>query len=388
MSERLRVDDRAARVVIVVNEDWMFWSHRLALARAAAAAGARVTVATRVDRHAARIEGEGFRLVPLAWRRGSRDPLAETAAVADLVALYRQERPHLVHHVGVKAALYGGMAALAAGQPAQIHTIAGFGFVSVSERRRARALRATLGAAFRRVLARPRSHLVVQNRDDLEDVRRGKLFPMERVHLVAGSGVDTGVFVPAPEPEGPVTALLASRLIRPKGIPQLVDAARILRSRGCRVRVVLVGDPDPENPDTVTGAELRAWHEEGLIEWRPRADDMPAVWASCHIAVLPSYREGMPRTLLEAASCARPLVTTDVPGCRDLVRDGDNGLLVPLHDAPALAGAIERLAGDAALRARMGARARVLVEQNYSDAHVVAQMLSLYRRAIAGGASR
>jgi len=388
MSERLQVDRRPARVIIVVNEDWMFWSHRLALARAATAAGARVTVATRVDRHGERIEREGFRLAPLAWRRGSRDVIAEAAAVADLAALYRRERPDLVHHVGVKAALYGGMAALAAGGPAQIHTIAGFGFVSVSQRRRARALRATMGAAFRRVLARPRSHLVVQNADDLADVRNGALFPMARVHLVAGSGVDTEAFAPSPEPDGPVTAVLASRLIRPKGIVQLVDAARILRHEQCALRVVLVGDPDPENPDTVTEAELRAWHGEGLIEWRRRCDDMPAVWAACHVAVLPSYREGMPRTLLEAASCARPLVASDVPGCRDLVRDGDNGFLVPLHDAPALAAALARLAGDAALRVRMGARARALVEQHYSDRHIVAQMLALYRGAIGIGEAR
>ncbi|HEU4365299.1 MAG TPA: glycosyltransferase family 4 protein, partial [Candidatus Krumholzibacteria bacterium] len=341
------------------------------------------------DRHGARIEGEGFRLVPLPWRRGARNPLGEADALARLAALYRGERPDLVHHVGVKAALYGGSAALAAGGPSQIHTIAGFGFVSVSERRRARVMRALLGAAFRRVLSRPRSRLVVQNADDLNDVRAGGLFDMTRVHLVPGSGVDTRVFAPAPEPHAPpVTALLASRLIRPKGVVQLVEAARILRGEKSAVRVVLVGDPDPENPDTVTAEELRAWHGEGLVEWRPRADDMPAVWASCHIAVLPSHREGMPRTLLEAASCGRPLVATDVPGCRDLVRDGDNGILVPLHDARALAGAIARLAADPALRARMGARARALVEARYSDDRIVAQMLSLYRTAMEDGVSR
>lgn len=380
----LNAAGKPARVVLVVNEDWMFWSHRLALARAAAAAGARVTVATRVDRHGARIAGEGFHLVSLPWRRGARGALAEADALARLVALYRRERPDLVHHVGVKAALYGGTAALVARVPAQIHTIAGFGFVSVSERRRARALRAVLGAAFRHVLVRPRSCLVVQNADDFAEVRAGRLFDMERVHLVPGSGVDTRAFAPAPEPPGPVTALLASRLIRPKGVVQLVDAARILRERGSGVRVVLVGDPDPENPDTVTAEELRRWHGEGLVEWRPRADDMPAVWASCHVAVLPSHREGMPRTLLEAASCGRPLVATDVPGCRDLVHDGENGRLVPLHDAHALAGAIAELAADPALRARMGARARALVEARYSDEHIVAQMLSLYRRAMGG----
>ena len=384
----LAVAGRPARVVIVVNEDWMFWSHRRALARAALAAGARVTVATRVDRHGERIQREGFRLVPLPWRRASKNPLGEADAVASLASLYRSERPDLLHHVGVKAALYGATAALAADDPAQIHTIAGFGFVSVSERARARALRAVLGGAFRHLLDRPRSRLVVQNRDDLEEVRAGNLFRMERVHLVPGSGVDTHEFAPAPEPAGPSRAVLASRLIRPKGVLQLVEAARILRQARHPARVVLVGDPDPENPDTVTEAELRAWHAEGLVEWRPRADDMPAVWAGCHMAVLPSHREGMPRTLLEAAACARPLIASDVPGCRDLVRDGDNGLLVPLHDAPALARAIARLADDSALRARMGARAREIVESEYCDHHIVARMLSLYRAAALGERAR
>ncbi|HEX5131366.1 MAG TPA: glycosyltransferase family 4 protein [Candidatus Krumholzibacteria bacterium] len=388
MPERVRFSS-SERVVIVVNEDWMFWSHRLALARAARAAGARVTVATRVDRHADRIREEGFVLEELPWRRGSRHPLGELQALAALVALYRRECPAVVHHVGIKAALYGATAALAAGAPAQIHTIAGFGFVSVSTRRRARALRAVLGVAFRRILSRPRSHLVVQNHDDLDDVRAGGLFAPERTHLVPGSGVDTHAFHPMPEPplaDGEAAvALLASRLIRPKGIVQMVAAARFLRARGAPVRVVLVGDPDPENPDTVTAAELGAWRDEGLIEWRPRAEDMPAVWASCHIAVLPSYREGMPRALLEAAACGRPLVATDVPGCRDLVRPGDNGLLVPLHDAAALAGALVRLAEDHDLRRRMGARAREIVESTYSDELIVARMLALYR--IAAGAT-
>ena len=382
----LTVAGRPARIVLVVNEDWMFWSHRRALARAASDAGAIVTVATRVDRHGERIAGEGLRVAPLPWRRGARNLFAEANALCTLAALYWRESPDLVHHVGVKAALYGGVAALTAGAPAQIHTIAGFGFVSVSSRTRARVLRAVLAGLFRRVLSRPRSRLVVQNQDDLNDVQSGRLFAMDRVHLVAGSGVDTRAFAPVPEPAGPVTALLASRLIRPKGIVQLVEAARILRDEAPGVRVVLVGDPDPENPDTVTAQELRAWHDAGLVEWRPRSDDMPAVWASCHIAVLPSYREGMPRTLLEAAACGRPLVATDVPGCRDLVRHGDNGLLVPLHDARALADAIARLAADAALRERMGARARALVEEHYCDELIVAQMLALYRLALAGGA--
>jgi glycosyltransferase involved in cell wall biosynthesis len=177
--------------------------------------------------------------------------------------------------------------------------------------------------------------------------------------------------------------VLASRLIRSKGVVEVVEAARRLRARHADVRVRLVGDPDPENPETVSARELNAWADAGIVEWTPRVDDMLEVWKAAHIGVLPSYREGMPRALLEAAACGRALVATDVPGCREIVRDGDNGILVPLHDVPALADALARLAGDAELRRRMGRRSRERVEAHYSDEVIVAQMLSLYRR-IAG----
>jgi glycosyltransferase involved in cell wall biosynthesis len=385
MTDAARFDrGRPRRVVFVVNEDWMFWSHRLALARAARAAGAEVIVATRVDRHGERIAREGFRVVALPWRRGARNPLTEIRSVLELMQLYRAVRPDLVHHVGIKAALYGGVAARLSGDPPQIHTIAGFGFVSISPSRRARAMRRVMRVLFRRVLSRPRSYLVVQNPDDEADVRAAGLFDPSHIRLVKGSGVDTRHFTPVPE-TGPVTAVLASRLIRPKGVVELVDAARLLRQRNVDVRVDLVGDPDPENPETVTAADLRGWHEEGVIHWTPRVDDMAPVWQASSMAVLPSYREGMPRALLEAAACGRPLVATDVPGCRDLVRNGDNGLLVPVRDAHALADAIAMLARDSDARNRMGARARELVEAFYSDDIVVAQMLALYRLAIDGG---
>lgn len=384
----LRAHGRAARIVIVVNEDWMFWSHRLALARAARDAGAEVTVATRVGGHGERIRSEGFALVALPWRRGARNARAEARTLAALVRLYRRLRPDLVHHVGIKAALYGGLAGRLARVPAQVHTLAGFGWVSTSASARARTLRPVVHAAFRHVLSRPGSLLVVQNPDDEAEVLRGRLFAPGRVRLVRGSGVDTRRFAPSPEPPGVVTAVLASRLVRAKGVVELAEAARLLRQRGVAVRVRLVGDPDPENPETVSEAQLHGWSADGILEWVARADDMPAVWRGAHIAVLPSHREGMPRTLLEAAACGRPLVATDVPGCRELVHDGDNGLLVPLRDVAALADAIERLARDAPLRARMGAHARARVESHYGDDVVIGEMIGVYREAIAMGERR
>jgi len=376
------------RVLFLVNEDWMFWSHRRSLARAAGDAGADVVVVTRVGRHGDDIRGEGLRLYDLRWRRGARNLLGELRALARLVRIYRSERPDLVHHVGIKSALYGGIAARAAGVRRQVHTLAGFGYVQTSAHWRARWMRGVARWCFRHLLDGRDARLVVQNPDDQREVVDGRWFTPQRVILIRGSGVDVSRFAVAPEPEGDITVSLAGRLVRSKGVYELAEASRLLAGRGCRVRVRLVGEPDPENPETVDEFTLRRWVKEGTVEWEGWEDDMPGVWSSTNIAVLPSYREGLPKTLLEAASCGRALVASDVPGCREIVRHDENGLLVPVRDATALADAIERLARDDVTRRRMGLRSRQLVEVEYSDAVVISQTLDTYRDLLEPHAGR
>jgi len=371
-----------------VNEDWMFWSHRRSLARAAVDAGADVIVVTRVGRHGDDIRAQGLRLYDLRWRRGARNLLGELRALGHLIRIYRSERPDLVHHVGIKSALYGGIASRVAGVRRQVHTLAGFGYVQTSPHRRARWLRGVARWCFRHLLDGKDSRLVVQNPDDQREVIEGSWFTPQRVVLIRGSGVDTSRFTPAAEPEGEVTVSLAGRLVRSKGVYELVEASRLLAARGCRVRVRLVGEPDPENPETADEFTLRRWVKEGTVEWDGWVDDMPRMWRSTHIAVLPSYREGLPKTLLEAAACGRALVAADVPGCREIVRHEDNGLLVPVRDAVSLADAIERLAGDTVTRRRMGQRSRQLVEAEYADSVVIAQTLDIYRDLLAGSGRR
>lgn len=375
-------------LLFVVTEDWYFWSHRLPMARAARAAGFAVAVACRVDRHRARIEAAGIRVIPLTrlTRRGT-NPLAEMRAIAELVALYRRERPRVVHHVAMKPVVYGALAARLARVPGIVNALAGLGFVFTAESVKARLLRPLVVMAFRVLLNRRGSRLLVQNADDRGlFVQRG-LVSAERVTLIPGSGVNTAAFAPSPEPAGEPVALCVARLLWDKGIGELVGAARILRARGAPLTIRVAGDPDPANPRSIPQDTLQAWTAEGIVEFLGRREDIAALTAASHIAVLPSYREGMPKALLEAAACGRPLVATDVPGCRALVRDGVNGLLVPPRDPVALADALEKLARDPGLRARLGAQARRDAEEIYSEDAVEDAAAALYRalRAETGG---
>ncbi len=365
-------------LLFLITEDWTFWLHRLSTARAARDAGWDVVVATRVAAHGDRIRNEGFRLIPIGLRRRSLAPWQELAAVVELIRLYRRERPDLVHHVAMKPVLYGSLAARLAGVPAIVNALTGMGYVFTSRELKARLLRPLIQLAFHWLLDRSNSRLIVQNSDDAAAMA-GAMVAKERVVLIRGSGVDIREFAPSEEPAGTPIAVMVSRMLWDKGVRELVEAARLLRQRNVPLRVVLVGWSDPENPTAISEQELRAWDSEGAVAWWGERSDISEIWAGSHIAVLPSYREGLPKSLLEAAACGRPMVATDVPGCREIVHDGETGLLVAPRDAETLAAALERLAGDPALRRRMGAAARELVERALSDDVVTGQTLELYR---------
>ena len=378
-------------LLYLVTEDWYFWSHRLPIARAARAAGWEVMVATRVAKHGERIRREGFRLVPIGLRRRSLAPWREAAAIAELLRLYRRERPDLVHHVAMKPVLYGSLAAALARVPAVVNALAGMGYVFTSSGVKARLLRPLIRTAFRWLLDRPNRRLILQNPDDIAAMTKGTV-TAERVALIRGSGVDIEAFAPpvapagAPTgaPEGTSVAVMVSRMLWDKGVGELVGAARLLRRREVPLRVVLVGSPDPDNPASIPERQLRDWDASGDVAWWGERSDIAEIWAKGQIAVLPSHREGLPKSLLEAAACGRPMVAADVSGCREIVKDGVTGLLVPPGDAGGLADALERLARDPDLRRRLGAAARDLVERELSEEAVVAQTLALYRSLVPG----
>lgn len=372
------------RLLYLVTEDWYFWSHRLPVARAARDAGADVLVATRVGAHGRVIEAEGFRLVPLSWRRGSSAPLAELAAVAEIARVYRQEMPDLVHHVAMKPVIYGSIAASLSGVPHVVNALTGLGALFIGSSLKSRVLSPLARAALRPILNRRGSRVILQNGDDRRLLEECGLLSHDRVSLIRGSGVDVGRFAPAPERDGPPVAVLVARMLRDKGVVEFVEAARLLKQRGIDIRMQLAGPIDPDNPASLDEPTLRGWQAKGLVQWLGPVVDIPALWAKSHIAVLPSYREGLPKALLEAAACGRPMVATDVPGCREVVRHGETGLLVPAQNPAALADAIACLAGNAELRHRLGARARAVAEAEFSEEIVVRDTLALYRQLLPG----
>lgn len=372
------------KLLFLVTEDWYFCSHRLPLARAAKAAGFDVIVATRVnhERHAAAIAAEGFRLIPLGLRRGGHNPFSELLAIGEIARIYRRERPDIVHHVALKPVLYGSLAASLVRVPAVVNALAGMGFIFASETFKARLLRPFVARAFRLLLNAGRSVLILQNPDDREMLVDQGVVESRRVRLIRGSGVDIRRFAPTPEPEGVPLVILPSRLLWDKGVGEFVEAARLLRQQGLQARFALVGEADPENSAAIADAQLAEWAASGVVECWGRRDDMPDVFAQANVVCLPSYREGLPKVLLEAAACGRALVATDVPGCREIALDGHNGLLAPVRDAVGLAAAIRRLAEDARLRSEFGQHGRALVEAELSEAKVIEQTLAVYREIL------
>jgi glycosyltransferase involved in cell wall biosynthesis len=367
------------RLLYFVTEDWYFCSHRQPLAEAALEAGFEVSVVTRVRRHGDTIRRSGLRLIPFEISRQGINPLSESRVIARLAKLYRRVRPDIVHHVALKPVLYGALAARLAGVEHVISALAGMGWLFTASSKKAEMLMPVVSFALARMLSRGQT--IVQNQDDAALIQKMGV-RKEKIVLIPGSGVDTTVFRPQPEPHGVPLVILHSRMLRDKGVREFVEAARLLRQRGKAVRFILLGRPDPANPASIPQGKLNAWHRSGEVEWWGERTDIPEVLGQAHVVCLPSYREGLPKSLLEGAASGRPIVTTDVPGCRDVVADGDNGFLVPARQAGALADAIERLLGDAALRQRMGRRGRERVENEFSLNRVIADTMDLYRRVL------
>jgi glycosyltransferase involved in cell wall biosynthesis len=368
------------RLLYVVTEDWYFLSHRLPMARAARAAGFEVHVATRVVDGAAAINAEGFVLHPVPFTRGRISPLGTIATIRALQQVHRKVAPAIAHHVSLQAAVLGSLAAL--GRPVCcVNALTGLGYTFISGSAKATLLRPIVGTLLRLLLNRPRQIVLVQNTDD-----RDGMFSLgiaaDRIVLIPGSGVDVAALQPLPEPQGPPTIAFVGRLLADKGIHTLIDAHRLLRQRGSNIELLIAGTPDPANPTSVSESDAEGWNREPGITWLGHVEDISALWARAHVAVLPSRREGLPKSLLEAAACGRPMIATDVPGCREIVVPGATGLLVPYDDAPALAGAIETLAASRELRARYGAAARRLAVERFSADAIGLQTVDLYRSLV------
>ena len=370
------------RILFFITEDWYFWSHRLPVARAVRDTGFEVLIATRVDQHKERIEKEGFKLIPIHLVRRNKNIFREIFNTLEIIKIYRREKPDIVHHVAMKPVLYGSWAARIAGIPAVVNALAGLGFIFVAQGCKTSILRRLVIFAYRSAFSAKNTIGIFQNPEDLKLFVDGGVVKSEKAVLIRGSGVDTSRFVHFPEPAGIPIIVLASRMLWDKGVGEFVDATRILNKDGIKCRMILVGNPDPENPASIPEKTLRLWHFEGIVEWWGHREDIPEVFAKSNIVVLPSYREGLPKVLLESASCGRAIVATDVPGCKEIVCHNENGLLVPPHSSKALAAALKVLIKDPELRAKMGARGREIVEAEFSEEMVVKQMMEVYERLL------
>ena len=369
-----------SKLLLLVTEDYYFVSHRLALGIAAKRAGHDVCVVTRVRDSGATIRDAGLRLIPFENARSSFNPLTELSTLLRLIRLYRRERPDLVHYVAMKPILYGSIAARLAGRPAVINAVAGMGWLFTSSDGLARWLKPVICRALKQLLST--GIALVQNPDDARMLAQFGV-ARSKIRLIRGSGVDLHAFRGIRAPNGIPVVLLPARLLWDKGVGEFVAAARLLRGKRVPARFFVAGEPDPMNPAAISSDDLGAWVREGVIDYLGFVADMPDLLARCHIVCLPSYREGLPKSLIEAAAAGRAIVTTDVPGCREVVRHGENGLLVPPRNAAALANALERVITDAKLRDEMGAKGRVRAEQEFGLETTIEQTLALYREAVA-----
>lgn len=372
------------KLVFVVNAHEFTAAHRLPLLNAAVKEGYKVeAVAPRGSPALQLLSAEGFVVHAVSLSRRGLRIWDEWYSICELVRLYRRLQPDLIHHATIKPVVYGSLAAKRAGYPAIVNTITGLGYVYTGTSWSSRLLRVGVNKLYRIALRYQPQRVVFQNRDDwtmLEEI--GAIDPDQAV-LIAGSGVDVSYFTPTPESNKESVVVMPARLIRDKGLEEFVSAARLLRQRGVRARFVLVGGLDPGNPSAVKEDEVRAWVNEGAVEWWGQCEDMRDVYHASHIVVLPSYREGLPKVLMEAGASARPVVTTDAPGCRDAVVDGETGYIIPVRNSEALAGRIDTLLQDAELRQSMGRKARVHVEREFSIDRVVADTLAIYDSLLA-----
>ena len=368
-------DSAALKIAISATTSWNLYNSRLNLARALAKRGHEVILLSPRDEFTEFLLAEKFRWVNLAVRPRSKNPLLELGALFSLVRFYLRERPDVANHFTPKGVIYGSLAAKISGVKRIVNTITGLGVVFSNER--ARWLQMLITFLYR--VALTNTTTIFQNPDDQKLFEQRGLVKSPNSLLVPGSGIDVQKFADTPEPGGDPVVMLSSRFVEEKGIRYFVEASRLLQERRVAARFVLVGRPEDDQPTAISSSEITQWMNEGVVEWWGWHNNMEQIYPLAHIVCLPTYyMEGIPKSLIEAAACGRPLVATDVPGCREIVRHGENGLLVQPKNVRALADAIEKLVSDAGLRKEMGARSRQLAVDEFSKEKVIAAYLKVY----------
>jgi glycosyltransferase involved in cell wall biosynthesis len=372
------------KILYVDNRSQYFLAHRLPLAIAARnrLAEVHVTTLSRREQDLEIIASEGLRFHQLRSNANNESVMRPVLMALQLASLVKELKPDVVHFFTLKAMCVGSVAFLLLPRVPALMSVTGLGYAFTSDSLKARLLRIPLQTVFPPLLNRACRCFVFENLDDLSFCQEYFRLPKERLYLGKCSGVDVGKYVVRPEKIGDPTVMLASRMLRDKGVFEFVEAATRLKREGVRARFLLVGDTDPENPTGIPTSQLMEWHHSGIVEWLGYCQDMLSLFSEAHVVCLPSYREGTPKVLMEAAACGRPIVTTDAPGCREVVRHQKNGLLVPPRDGHALAAALRTLIRDPELRLSMGRNGRSLAENEFSLERVIKENLKLYERIL------
>ena len=365
-------------LVYVITEDWFFASHFLDRAIAAKNSGYKVSVVTRCRETAQQLDAHGLIFENIEFSRRGLNPIRELATVVRLRAILRRINPDIVHNIALKPVVLGSLAARLAGVRNVVNAPVGMGYVFTSHESKARILRPLVKRLIRNVLSRPNSKVIIENSDDYNNLISGRFAKRESISLVKGAGVDTAKFSYTVESKEPVKVIMVARLLRDKGIQEFIDAAEIVKQSNSSVKFLLVGDVDDGNPTSLNTKQLVELKNSQNVEWLGARLDIAELLAASHIACLPSYREGLPKSLIEAASVGRAIVATDVPGCREVVTHLINGLLVPPRDSKALAAALLVLINDPELRSKMGRENRSKAEREFANEIIIRQTQNVY----------
>lgn len=366
------------RVLYVVNVDWFFVSHRLPLAISLLKKGAEVHLACKFTTYQDYFEELGIIPHELDLSRSGIEVLSEIKAFHSIYQTLKAIKPDLVHLVTIKPAIYGGIAARILGVEKVVVSISGLGYVFIDQSPKVKIIRKLAVVFYRLGLSSRKVRVIFQNTTDRERFLENKIIEKSQAILIRGSGVDLHDLSFKAESDGVPVVMFVARLLKDKGILEFIESARIVKSGGSVARFVLVGTPDSENPNSISLQELKIWVNSGLVEHWGHSNDISDTIAKSNLIVLPSYREGLPKSLLEAAACGRAVITSDVPGCRDAIVPGKTGILVASKNAIALADAINHLLGDASLRRQYGTAGRELAEKCFDIKDVVAKHLALY----------
>jgi len=368
------------KILYLVTEDWYFCSHRLDLAKEAIKKNFKVYLLANMGEYKEYIEKQGIEVISLRFMSRSRvNIFSEIISILEILFVLLKIKPDILHSVALKPVIYGSFASIFTGRIKNINALGGLGFIFSSGSLKARFLRPLILTALKFIFSRRKSKLIVQNRDDYIFVSKKLKIEKNNICLIEGAGVDLKKFSIKQKTNQIPFVLLASRMIWAKGVGEFVAAASLLNERGVKAKFVLVGKPDNENPNCISKKQLLFWHRSGIVEWMGYKRDMVSIFKQSSIVTLPSYYgEGIPKVLIEAMACSKPIVTTYMPGCKELVIEEKNGLLIKPRDHINLANALEKLILNPELCLEMGQYGRKLAEIKYDQKKIFNEILDLY----------